>query len=331
MNKKKALIMGITGQDGSYLAELLLSEGYEVHGVIRRASLFNTGRIDHLYKDSHDKDAKMFLHFGDMSDSVSLVRILRLVQPAEVYNLASMSQVRASFDIPEYTGDVTGLGVTRLLEAIRIVDPAIRMYQASSSEMFGASPPPQNEDTPFRPQSPYGCAKLYGYWMTRTYRTGYNLFAGNGILFNHESARRGDTFVTKKIVRAACRIKLGYESKVYLGNLETLRDWGYAKDYVRAIRKILLADEPDDWVVATGENHTIREFAEKAFEALDLDFYKCSDYDDRYTRPNDVYELRGDASKIREKLGWKPEVNFEQLIGIMVKETYDEEAKRGRD
>ena len=324
---KKALITGITGQDGSYLAELLLGKGYEVHGIIRRASLFNTGRIDHLYNDPHDKDAKVFLHFGDMSDSVSLVRVLRIVEPDEVYNLASMSQVRVSFDIPEYTGDVTGVGVARILESIRAENPSIKFYQASSSEMFGASPPPQNEDTPFRPQSPYGCAKLYGYWMTRTYRTGYKMFASNGILFNHESPRRGDTFLTKKIVRSAVRIKLGKEKMIFLGNLDILRDWGYAGDYVRAMHMILQAPEPEDWVVATGESYTAKEFAEKVFANLGLNFYDHSHYDKRYSRPNDVYELCGDASKIRTKLGWKPEVNFEQLIGLMVKSVYDEEKR----
>ncbi len=323
----KALITGITGQDGSYLTELLLEKGYTVHGIIRRASLFNTGRIDHLYKDPHDKDAKMFLHFGDMSDSDSLVNILKLVQPDEVYNLASMSQVRASFDIPEYTGDVTGVGVTRLLEALRIMKPDTKFYQASSSEMYGSSPPPQNEDTVFRPQSPYGCAKLYGYWMTKTYRTGYKMFASNGILFNHESPKRGETFVTKKIIRAAVRIKLGKEKEVYLGNLETMRDWGYAGDYVEAIYMILQAPEPDDWVVGTGENHTIREFAERVFQSLGLDFYKHCNYDPRYVRPNDVYELCSDSTKIRTKLGWKPKVNFEQLIEIMVRSVYNEEVK----
>lgn len=323
----RALITGITGQDGSYLTELLLEREYEVHGIIRRASLFNTGRIDHLYLDPHDKDAKMFLHFGDMSDSDSLVNILKIVNPDEVYNLASMSQVRASFDIPEYTGDITGLGVTRILEALRIMKPECKFYQAGSSEMFGASPSPQNEDTIFRPQSPYGCAKLYGYWMTKTYRSGYKMFAANGILFNHESPRRGETFVTKKIIRAAVRIKLGLEKEVFLGNLETLRDWGYAKDYVEAIHLILQAPEPDDWVVGTGENHTIKEFAEKVFSSLDLNFYDHCSYDSRYTRPNDVYELCADSSKIRTKLGWKPKVNFEGLIDIMVKDCYDEEKK----
>ena len=324
---KKALLSGITGQDGSYLAELLISKGYEVHGIIRRASMFNTGRIDHLYKDPHDKDARLWLHFGDMSDSMSLAGVLAMVQPDEVYNLASMSQVRASFDIPVYTGDITGVGVGRMLEAIRKIKPDAKFYQAGSSEMFGASPPPQNETTPFRPQSPYGVAKLYGYWITKTYRTGYNMFASNGILFNHESPRRGETFVTKKIVRAAVRIKLGKDNEVFLGNLETLRDWGYAGDYVRAMHMILQADKPDDWVVATGENHTIREFAERVFKELGLDFYSYCKYDDRYIRPNDVYELKGDSSKIRTQLGWKPEVNFEQLISMMVKAVYDEEAK----
>ena len=298
-----------------------------MHGVIRRASLFNTGRIDHLYKDPHDKDARMWLHFGDMSDSMSLAGIVGMVQPDEVYNLASMSQVRASFDIPIYTGDITGVGQTRMLEALRNVKPDTKIYFAGSSEMFGASPPPQNEDTVFRPQSPYGAAKLYGYWITKTYRTGYNMFASNGILFNHESPRRGDTFVTKKIVRAAVRIKLGKEKTVFLGNLETLRDWGYAGDYVVAMYLILQAAKPDDWVVATGEKHTIREFAERSFQSLGLDFYSYCDYDDRYARPNDVYELCGDSSKIRTQLGWKPKVNFEQLIDMMVKSVYDEEAK----
>lgn len=328
MSKKKALISGITGQDGSYLAELLIGEGYEVHGIIRRASMFNTGRIDHLYLDPHDKDAKMFLHFGDMSDSNSLIRAIREIQPDEVYNLASMSQVRVSFDIPEYTGDITGLGVTRVLEALKNNKPDTKFYQASSSEMFGASPPPQNEDTPFRPQSPYGCAKLYGYWITRMYRTGYKMFASNGILMNHESPRRGETFVTMKIVRAAVRIKLGKEKVVFLGNLETLRDWGFAGDYVRAIHMIMQAGEPDDWVVATGENHTIREFAERVFGSLGLDFFACSNYDNRYLRPNDVYSLCGDSTKIRTKLGWKPEVNFDGLIDLMVKEVYDQEVSK---
>jgi len=324
---KKALVSGITGQDGSYLAELLVNKGYEVHGIIRRASMFNTGRIDHLYKDPHDKDARLWLHFGDMSDSMSLAGVLAMVQPDEVYNLASMSQVRASFDIPIYTGDITGVGVGRMLEAIRKIKPDTKFYQAGSSEMFGASSPPQNEGTAFKPQSPYGCAKLYGYWITKTYRTGYNMFASNGILFNHESPRRGETFVTKKIVRAAVRIKLGKDKEVFLGNLETLRDWGFAGDYVEAMHLILQANKPEDWVVATGENHTIKEFAERVFKSLGLDFYSYCNYDDRYIRPNDVYELKGDSTKIRTELGWKPKVNFEQLIDMMVKSVYDEEAK----
>lgn len=324
---KTALITGITGQDGSYLAELLMSKGYEVHGIIRRASLFNTGRIDSLYKDPHDKDAKMYLHFGDLTDSASLMSIFEKVKPDEVYNMASMSQVRVSFDIPVYTADVTGLGVARILEVLKSMKPDTKFYQASSSEMFGSTPPPQNEDSAFKPQSPYGCAKLYGYWMTKNYRTGYNLFATNGILFNHESPRRGETFVTKKIVRAAVRIKLGKDKEVFLGNLETLRDWGYAGDYVKAIHMIMQAVKPDDWVVATGESHTIKEFAEKTFELLGLNFYNYCHYDSRYIRPNDVYELCGDSSKLRNELGWKPEVNFEGLIDIMVKSVYDEEAK----
>ena len=324
---KTALITGITGQDGSYLAELLLSKGYEVHGIIRRASSFNTGRIDHLVKDPHDKDVKMFLHFGDLTDSASLMRIIEKVKPDEVYNMASMSQVRVSFDIPVYTADVTALGVARILETLKTMKPDTKFYQASSSEMFGTTPPPQNESSPLSPQSPYGCAKVYSYWMTRSYRNGYNMFATNGILFNHESPRRGETFVTKKIVRAAVRIKLGKAKEVFLGNLETLRDWGYAGDYVKAIHMIMQADRPDDWVVATGENHTIKEFAGKTFGLLGLKFSDYCNYDSRYTRPIDVYELCGDSTKIQNELGWKPEVSFEGLIDIMVKAVYDEEVK----
>lgn len=324
---KKALISGITGQDGSYLAEFLLSKGYEVHGIVRRASLFNTKRIDHLYKNSHDKDTNLLLHFGDLTDAISLVNIIEGVQPDEFYNLGSMSQVRVSFDIPVYTGMTTGVGVACVLEALRAVKPNTKFYQASSSEMYGSSLPPQSENTLFKPQSPYGCAKLYGYWMTRVYRTGYDMFASNGILFNHESPRRGETFVTQKIVRSAVKIKLGKEKEVFLGNLETMRDWGYAGDYVKAIYMILQADKPDDWVVATGENHTVKEFAEKVFQLLGLNFYDYCNYDSRYERPNDVYNLCGDSTKIQTELGWKPEVNFEGLIDLMVKAVYDEEAQ----
>ena len=318
---KKALITGITGQDGSYLAELLLSKGYEVHGVIRRASTFNTGRIDHLYRDPHVNGVKLFLHYGDLADSVQMVKLLYELQPDEVYNLGAQSHVRVSFDIPEYTGDVDGLGAQRILEAIREAGlvKKVRYYQASSSEMFGkVQQVPQVETTPFWPRSPYGCAKVYAYWLTVNYRESYGLHASNGILFNHESPRRGETFVTRKITRAATRIKLGLQDYLYLGNLEARRDWGYAKEYVEMMWLMLQQDTPDDFVVATNETHSVREFCEKTFGLLDLDWKKYVKYDDRYERPAEVELLIGDPAKARRQLGWEPKVLFNDLVKIMV-------------
>ena len=317
---KKALITGITGQDGSYLAEFLLSKDYEVHGLIRRASTFNTDRIDHLYRDVHDPDAKIFLYYGDLSVSGQLTDLLHDIAPEEIYHLGAQSHVRVSFDMPEYTGDVTGLGTIRLLEAIRKTGIKTKFYQASSSEMFGAAPPPQNENTPFQPQSPYAAAKVYAYYVAKNYRQAYNIFATNGILFNHESPRRGETFVTRKITRAATRIKLGLQKKLYLGNLEAKRDWGFAGDYVEAMWLMLQQEKPDDYVVATGETHSVREFAEKVFEKLDLDYKKYVDVDKKYFRPSEVDVLLGDASKARKALGWTPKVGFGQLIDMMIKE-----------
>ncbi len=316
---KKAFITGITGQDGSYLAELLLSKGYEVHGLIRRSSTFNTDRIDHLYRDIHDPAARMYLHYGDLSVSGQMTDLLACIRPDEIYNLGAQSHVRVSFDMPEYTGDVTGLGTLRLLEAIRKTGIKTKFYQASSSEMFGAAPPPQNELTPFRPQSPYAAAKVYAYHMVQNYRKAYNVFACNGILFNHESPRRGETFVTRKVTRAATRIKLGLKDKLYLGNLDARRDWGYAGDYVEAMWLMVQQDEPDDYVVATGETYSVREFVEKVFEKLDLDYRKHIVIDKRYFRPTEVDVLLGDAAKARKKLGWIPKVGFDQLIDMMVK------------
>jgi GDPmannose 4,6-dehydratase len=315
---KKAFITGITGQDGSYLAEFLLEKGYEVHGLIRRSSSFNTDRIDHLYKDFHDPDARMYLHYGDLSVSAHLINLLNDAKPDEIYHLGAQSHVRVSFDMPEYTGDVTGLGTLRLLEAIRKTGIATRFYQASSSEMFGAAAPPQNENTKFEPQSPYAAAKVYAYYMIKNYRKAYNIFACNGILFNHESPRRGETFVTRKITRAAARIKLGLQDKLYLGNLEAKRDWGFAGDYVEAMWIMLQQDQPDDYVIATGETHSVREFAEKVFEKLDLDYKEYVEIDQRYFRPTEVDVLLGDSTKAREKLGWKPKVGFYQLIDMMI-------------
>ncbi|MBP9020549.1 MAG: GDP-mannose 4,6-dehydratase [Syntrophobacterales bacterium] len=316
---KKAFITGITGQDGSYLAELLLSKDYEVHGLIRRSSTFNTDRIDHLYRDIHDPAARMYLHYGDLSVSGQMTDLLACIRPDEIYNLGAQSHVRVSFDMPEYTGDVTGLGTLRLLEAIRKTGIKAKFYQASSSEMFGAAPPPQNELTPFRPQSPYAAAKVYAYHMVQNYRKAYNVFACNGILFNHESPRRGETFVTRKVTRAATRIKLGLKDKLYLGNLDARRDWGYAGDYVEAMWLMVQQDEPDDYVVATGETYSVREFVEKVFEKLDLDYRKHVAIDKRYFRPTEVDVLLGDAAKARKKLGWIPKVGFDQLIDMMVK------------
>jgi len=315
---KRALITGITGQDGSYLAELLLAKGYEVHGLIRRSSTFNTSRIEHLYVDPHDPAAKLFLHYGDLSDGARLVTLLSQIQPDEVYNLAAQSHVRVSFDEPEHTGNTTGIGSVRLLEAVRLAGLNCRYYQASSSEMFGATPPPQNEETPFYPRSPYGAAKVYSYWVTRNYREAYGIFAVNGILFNHESPRRGETFVTRKITRAVARIKAGVEDHVYMGNLDAIRDWGYAPEYVEGMWRMLQADEPDDYCLATGGRYSVRDFLAVAFEHAGLDWEKHVRFDDRYLRPTEVDALIGDASKAEVKLGWKAQVHTPELARIMV-------------
>ncbi|MCB0935913.1 MAG: GDP-mannose 4,6-dehydratase [Mycobacterium sp.] len=315
---KRALITGITGQDGSYLAELLLSKGYEVHGLIRRASTFNTSRINHLYVDPHQSDARLFLHYGDLADGTRLVTLLSTIAPDEVYNLAAQSHVRVSFDEPVHTADTTGVGSIRLLEAIRLSHVDCRFYQASSSEMFGASPPPQDEQTPFYPRSPYGAAKIYSYWATRNYREAYGLFAVNGILFNHESPRRGETFVTRKITRAVARIKAGVQSEVYLGNLDAVRDWGYAPEYVEGMWRMLQAPEPQDLVLATGLGYTVREFAQTAFEHAGLDWQKHVKFDDRYLRPTEVDSLIGDATRAANSLGWKASVHTGDLARIMV-------------
>lgn len=315
---KKALITGITGQDGSYLAELLLNKGYEVHGLIRRVSTFNTGRIDHLYRDPHESGVRLFLHYGDLSDSGQLVNLIYNIQPQEIYHLAAQSHVRVSFDMPEYTGDVTGLGAMRLLEAIRRSGITTRFYQASSSELFGASPPPQNEETPMRPRSPYAVAKLYAYWAVINYREAYNLFAVNGILFNHESPRRGETFVTRKITRALARIKLGLQHKLYLGNLQARRDWGFAPDFVEGMWLMLQQETPEDFVIATGEAHSVQEFLEAAFAYQDLDWREYVEIDPRYFRPTEVEALLGDSGKARKLLGWQPRVGFGELVRLMV-------------
>lgn len=318
---KKAFITGITGQDGSYLTELLLSKGYEVHGLIRRSSSFNTARIDHLYMDPHIMGVKLFLHYGDLADSSRLTKLLYELQPDEVYHLGAQSHVRVSFDIPEYTGDVTGIGTARILEALREtgLHKAVRFYQASSSELFGlVAETPQRETTPFHPRSPYGVAKLYSYWMTVNYREAYAMHASNGILFNHESPRRGGTFVTRKITQAATRIKLGLQDKLFLGNLEARRDWGFAGDYVEAMWLMMQQDQPDDYVVATGETHSVREFCEAAFSMLDLDWQKYVCHDARYERPSEVELLLGDATKARRKLGWTPKVTFHELVRMML-------------
>jgi GDPmannose 4,6-dehydratase len=314
-----ALITGITGQDGSYLAELLLSKGYEVHGLVRRASTFNTRRIDHLYHDPHtDADIHLYLHYADMACSGSLLDIIYNVQPDEIYNLAAQSHVRVSFDMPEYTGEVTGLGTLRMLEAIHRSGVRTRFYQASSSEMFGGASPPQNEQTPFEPCSPYAAAKVYAYWMTRTYRQGYGLFAANGILFNHESIRRGETFVTRKITRALAAILKGQQQCLYLGNLEAKRDWGYAPEYVEAMWLMLQQDQPDDFVIGTGEAHTVREFLDEAFTYVGLDWREYVRIDPRYFRPAEVDYLLADATKARDVMGWQPRTCFRDLVRIMV-------------
>ena len=337
---KKALITGITGQDGSYLAELLLEKGYEVHGLIRRSSTFNTDRIDHIYADPHDPKAKLFLHYGDITDSGQLTNLIYNIQPDEIYHLAAQSHVRVSFDMPEFTGDVTGIGTTRLLESIRRSGIKTRFYQASSSEMFGDAPPPQNEETPFRPRSPYSAAKVYAYWMVKNYREGYGMFAVNGILFNHESPRRGETFVTRKITRALARIKYGLQDKLYLGNLDAKRDWGYAPDFVEAMWLMLQQNEPDDYVIATGETHSVREFINLAFNhaGIEIEWVGVGlnekgvvhsltsslastlnvgdvliEIDSRYFRPLEVEFLQGDASKAKKKLKWEPKVRFKEL------------------
>ena len=315
---KKALITGITGQDGSYLAEFLLSKGYVVHGLIRRSSTFNTDRIEHIYVDPHDPEARLFLHYGDLNDGGQLSNLIYNIQPDEVYHLGAQSHVRVSFDMPEFTGDITGLGTTRLLEAVRRSGIKTRFYQASSSEMFGDAPAPQGEETPFRPRSPYAASKVYAYWMVRNYREGYKMFACNGILFNHESPRRGETFVTRKITRAIARIKAGLQEKLYLGNLEAKRDWGFAPEYVETMWLMLQQDEPDDFVIGTGESHSVREFLEEAFSYAGLYWKDYVEIDPRYYRPTEVEFLLSDPSKARERLGWNPRVNFKDLIKIMV-------------
>ncbi|HTY10370.1 MAG TPA: GDP-mannose 4,6-dehydratase [Bacteroidota bacterium] len=344
---KKALLTGITGQDGSYLAELLLQKGYEVHGIIRRSSSFNTGRIDHLYNDPQLLGKRLFLHFGDLTDTSNLNRILERIQPDEIYNLAAQSHVKVSFELPEYTAEVDAIGTVRFLDAIREVGIKPKFYQASTSELFGkAQQVPQNEKTPFYPRSPYGVAKLYGYWIIINYREAYNIFACNGILFNHESPRRGETFVTRKITRAAAKIKLGMEEKLSLGNLNAKRDWGYAPEYVDGMWRMLQLDHPEDFVLATGETHTVREFAEVAFAEVGIALKWEGDgpgekgidkktgktvveVDSRYYRPTEVELLIGDPAKAKEKLGWTPKVKFEELVKIMVKGDYEKISKRG--
>ena len=318
MSSQVALITGITGQDGSYLAELLLDKGYVVHGLIRRSSTFNTDRIEHLYKDPHDPEARLFLHYGDLTDGSRLVTLLERVEPTEVYHLGAQSHVRVSFDEPEFTGDVTGLGTTRLLEALRMSEVPARFYQASSSEMFGATPPPQNENAFFYPRSPYAAAKVYSYWMVRNYREAYGLFACNGILFNHESPRRGETFVTRKITMAVARIAAGLQEELYLGNLDARRDWGYAPEFTDAMWRMLQADEPGDYVVATGTSYSVGDFVRMAFEHAGLDWEKHVKFDPRYLRPTEVDDLIGDASKAKELLGWQAQTYTPELVKIMV-------------
>src|SRR3989440_5373180 len=321
---KRALITGITGQDGSFLTELLLDKGYEVYGIIRRSSSFNTDRIDHLYQDPHETGTRLRLLYGDLNDSSSLNTILRQVQPDEIYNLGAQSHVRVSFDVPEYTGEVTGLGAVRLLEAIRATGISPKFYQASSSELYGkVVETPQTETTPFHPRSPYGCAKAYAYHITVNYRESYGMFACNGILFNHESERRGETFVSRKITRAATRIKLGLQDKLYMGNLDARRDWGYASDYVEAMWLMMQADEPDDYVIATGETHSVRDFLDKTFAYLDLDWKHYVEVDPKYFRPAEVDLLLGDASKARTKLGCEPKVDYNPLVRLMVEHDFE--------
>lgn len=315
---KKALIIGITGQDGSYLAELLLEKGYQVHGLIRRASTFNTARINHLYQDRHDGSPRLLLHYGDLSDGSRLVSLIAELKPDEIYNLGAQSHVRVSFDEPEYTGDITGVGTTRVLEAVRLVSPESRFYQASSSEMFGATPPPQNEETPFYPRSPYGAAKVYSYWMTKNYREAYGLYSVNGILFNHESPRRGETFVTRKITRAAARIKAGVQKKLYLGNLDAVRDWGYTPEYVEGMWRMLQHEKPMDFVLATGQAATIRDFLQESFGHIGLDWQDHVEFDPKYLRPTEVDALIGDASLAKRELGWEAKTKAPELARLMV-------------
>ena len=345
-NRKKALITGITGQDGSYLAEFLLEKGYEVHGIIRRSSTFNTSRVDHLFEDPHKTGAKFFMHYGDLSDGSNIGRILEKVQPDEIYNLGAQSHVRISFDIPEYTADVVGLGALRILEAIKNMGLKTKYYQASSSEMFGkVEELPITEKTPFHPRSPYGVSKVFAYWITKNYRESYGIFASNGILFNHESERRGETFVTRKITKGLSKIKLGKEEKLYLGNLDAKRDWGHAKDYVRGMWMMLQNEKPDDFILSTGETHTVREFTEKTAKVLGIDLvWKGKGIkekgigrktgktiiviDPRYFRPAEVDVLLGDYSKAKKELGWEPKIKFDKLVEIMTKSDFDEEKKR---
>jgi GDPmannose 4,6-dehydratase len=328
--RKKAVITGVTGQDGSYLAELLLRKGYEVHGIIRRASTFNTQRIDHLYVDPHTPSASFFLHYGDMSDGSRLVTLLQQIQPDEVYNLAAQSHVRVSFDEPEHTADTTGTGTIRLLEAVRLSGIETRFYQASSSELFGATPPPQNEETPFYPRSPYAAAKLYSYWITKNYREAYGMFAVNGILFNHESPRRGETFVTRKITRAVASIKAGVQSELFMGNLDAVRDWGYAAEYVEGMWRMLQVDEPEDFVLATGIGITVREFLDISFAHVGLNWEDFVRFDERYLRPTEVDALIGDASKARKVLDWVPKIDARQLATLMVEADLESLKHAGR-
>jgi GDPmannose 4,6-dehydratase len=315
---KTALITGVNGQDGSYLAEFLLAKGYEVHGIIRRSSSFNTQRVEHIYHDPHESGVHFRMHYGDLSDSGSLINLIRELEPDEIYHLGAQSHVKVSFEVPEYTADSTGMGTIRMLEAIRASGVNTRFYQASSSEMYGAAPPPQNEETPFHPRSPYGVSKVFAFWSAVNYREAYGTFASNGILFNHESIRRGETFVTRKISRAVARIKAGMQDKLYLGNLDASRDWGYAPEYVEAMWMILQQDEPEDFVIATGDAHTVREFVELAFDRVGLDWQGHVEIDPRYFRPAEVESLCGDPAKAREKLGWKAKTSFEELVALMV-------------
>lgn len=315
---KKALITGITGQDGSYLAELLLSKGYEVHGIIRRSSTFNTSRIDSIYIDPHSMDAKLYLHYGDLSDSGQISNIIYNIKPDEIYHLGAQSHVRVSFDIPEYSGDITALGTTRILEAVRRSGTGVKFYQASSSEMFGDASPPQNEETLLRPRSPYACAKVYAYWITRNYRDGYGIFAFNGILFNHESPRRGETFVTRKITRGVSRILAGKEDRIYLGNLKAKRDWGFSPEYVECMWRILQSDHAEDYVLGTGESHSVEEFLDKVFSYVGLDKEKYVKIDPKYFRPTEVESLIADAGKAKKAFGWDPRIKFDDLVKIMV-------------